>query len=75
MKKIDILKGMAIISKEYIKGNYFNAVHHSLNIIYDMNGDSAREDMLRLVDDVHQEGKLSYEEWKELRRIILEKDF
>lgn len=75
MKKIDILKGLVKASKDFLFGNYFNAMYQSLRVTYGVNGDSARHDMLQFVDDFHQDGFLDYFEWKELRRIVLKSDF
>lgn len=75
MKKFDFIKEIGKISKEFLCGHNFDALYHSLKLTYDMNGDSARDDMLRFVDEYHQDGFLDYFEWKELRRVVLERDF
>ena len=75
MKKFDFIKEIGKISKEFLRGHNFDALYHSLKLTYDINGDSARDDMLRFVDEYHQDGFLDYFEWKELRRIVLDSDF
>lgn len=75
MKKFDFIKEIVKTSKEFVCGHHFDAMYRSLKLTYIINGDSAKHDMLRFVDDFHQDGYLDYFEWKELRRVVLESDF
>ena len=75
MKKIDFIKEIIKTSKEFVCGHHFDALYRSLKLTYSINGDSVKYDMLRFVDDFHQDGYLDYFEWKELRRVVLESDF
>lgn len=75
MKKLDFIKEVIRISKEFVCGHDFDALYHTLKLTYDENDDSTRDNMLRFVDEYHQDGFLDYFEWKELRRIVLEGDF
>ena len=53
----------------------FIALYLSLKLTYSVNGEFAINEMLRFVDEYHQDGFLDYFEWKELRRVVLERDF
>lgn len=75
MEKFDFIKAIGKISKEFVCGHDFDALYHTLKLTYSVNGDFARDDMLRFVDEYHQDGFLDYFEWKELRRVVLERDF
>lgn len=75
MKKLDFIKEVGKISKEFLCGHDFNALYHSLKLTYSINGEFAIGEMLRFVDEYHQNGFLDYFEWKELRRVVLERDF
>lgn len=75
MKKFDFIKEIVKASKEFVCGHHFDALYRSLKMTYTVSGDSAKHDMLRFVDDFHQDGYLDYFEWKELRRVVLESDF
>ena len=75
MKKFDFIKEIIKISKEFVCGHDFDALYYSLKLTYSVNGEFAINDMLRFVDEYHQDGFLDYFEWKELRRVVLERDF
>lgn len=75
MRKFDFIKEIIRISKEFVCGHDFIALYHSLKLTYSVNGEFAINDMLRFVDEYHQGGFLDYFEWKELRRVVLERDF
>lgn len=75
MKKFDFIKAIIRISKEFVYGHDFDALYHSLKLTYSVNGEFAIGEMLRFVDEYHQDGFLDYFEWKELRRVVLERDF
>lgn len=75
MKKFDFIKEIIKFSKEFVCGHDFDALYHSLKLTYSINGEFAINEMLRFVDEYHQDGFLDYFEWKELRRVVLERDF
>lgn len=75
MKKFDFIKEIIKISKEFVCGHDFDALYYSLKLTYSVNGEFAINEMLRFVDEYHQGGFLDYFEWKELRRVVLERDF
>lgn len=75
MKKFDFIKEIGKILKEFVCGHDFDALYRTLKLTYSVNGDFARDVMLRFVDEYHQDGFLDYFEWKELRRVVLERDF
>mgnify|MGYP000931253841 CR=1 FL=1 len=59
----------------FVREDYFVGLHRFILATNQLYGEKSYPKLFKILDTYHQDGKLTYTEWKELRRVILERDF